>query len=275
MSSLVPFSSRSALGAGAVLLVSLALAGCASSSTPSASTPSAGSSSAPSVSAQPAPSDGTTLDIALPTSVISLEFTDQSGQKVSLDSLRGKTVVLTDFLTLCQEVCPLTSSNFRVMQEAVDKAGLTPGVEFVEITVDPERDVPARLAAYQKIYGAKPNWMFLTGSPAEVAATWKAFGVDYGKVKEDPGPLPIDWWTGKPLHYDVNHQDVVFVLGPDGHEKWLIQGTPDTQGVKPPQPLLGFLNDNGQKNLASPEQPAWTTAQVEQGIAYVTGKPVS
>lgn len=276
MPSHVPFTPRRALTAGATLLAALGLAGCAWSAGPTAAGPGTGSSSTagPPSSAQPTPTDGTTLDIALPASVTSLELTDQDGHRVSLASLRGKTVVLTDFLSLCQEVCPLTSANFGAIQRSVDRAGLSADVRLVEITVDPQRDVPVRLAAYQKLYGAEPNWSFLTGTPSQIAALWKAFGVDYARVAEGPGPLPTDWWTGKPLHYDVAHQDVVFVLGPDGHERWLTQGSPDTEGAKPPQPLLGFLDDDGRKNLDSPEQPAWTPEQVEQAVAYVTGKPI-
>ena len=49
-------------------------------------------------------------------------------------------------------------------------------VVFVEATVDPGRDTVARLAAYQKEFGA--DWDLWTGTPADIAAFWKPFGVD-------------------------------------------------------------------------------------------------
>ena len=259
----------------ALAVAAVALAGCSTSTPPGsgAGSPAASSTSA-SPSTGPTPTVGTTLDLAVPDAVSSIELTNQDGQKVTLASLHGKTVVLTDFLTLCQEICPLTSANYGVLQRNVATAGLGNDVVFVEATVDPARDTVARLAAYQKLYGAQPNWEFLTGTEAQIAALWKGFAIDYSKVPGDK-PYPTDWLTGKPLLYDVDHQDVVFVLGPDGHRRWLVQGSPDTQGVKPPTTLLKFLNDSGVKNLASPEAPSWTVADVEQGIAYVTGKPIS
>ena len=259
----------------ATVVAALGLAGCATAapSAPQAQSGSVSSSGAPG-STQPTPSAGLVLDLPVPASVSSIDFTNQAGQKVTLASLHGKTVVLTDFLTLCQEICPLTSTNFRHMQNTVAQAGQTSDVEFVEITVDPERDTPARLAAYQTLFGAKTNWQFLTASVAQIAATWKAFAVYYAKVAESPSPPQMDWMTGKPLTYDVNHQDVVIVLGPDGHERWLILGTPNTGGAQPPSALVTFLNDEGHKNLAAPSAAGWTTAQVEQGIAYVSGRPL-
>jgi len=250
-----------------VALCALALAGCSGSST------AGGTSSQPGAAGSPTPTVGTAYDQPVPPSVSAIEFTNQDGARVSLDSLHGKTVVLTDFLTLCQEICPLTSANFQTMATDARKAKLGSQIEFVEVTVDPDRDRVARLAAYQKLYGAQPNWQFLTGTPAQVAALWKSFGVSYEKVADKP-PLPTDWWTGKPLHYDVDHQDVVFVLGPNGDHRWIDQGTPDVQDTLPPTKLVRFLNDDGRRNLVRPEQPTWTVGDVEQGIAYVTGQSI-
>jgi protein SCO1/2 len=48
-------------------------------------------------------------------------------------------MVFTDFLTLCQEICPLTSANYASLQSRLDKAGMSSDVELVELTVDPAR----------------------------------------------------------------------------------------------------------------------------------------
>jgi len=228
----------------------------------------------PGASPRPTPSNGTVFDKAIPASVSDIGFVNQSGAKVTLASLRGKTVVLTDFLTLCQEICPLTSANFRAVTDAVAHAGLASKVELVEVTVDPQRDTPARLAAYQKLFGARPNWEFLTGTPQQVKQLWGALGVAYGRVPEPKGPLPIDWLTHKPLHYDVNHQDIVFVLGADGREKWLVDGTPNTSGKQPPTTLKKFLDAQGLTNLAHPGNGSWSAADVEQALSYVTGHAI-
>ena len=108
-----------------------------------------------------------------------LQLVDESGRQVTLASLRGQVVVLADFLTLCQEICPFTSANLRIVADAVARAGLAAKVRILEVTVDPEGQ-PARLRAYQQLFGAQPNWSFLTGSEASVTALWKWLSVGYG-----------------------------------------------------------------------------------------------
>ena len=97
----------------------------------------------------------------------------------------------------------------------------------MEITVDPGRDTPARLAAYSKEFGA--DWPLLTGTPANLAALWKFFGVSVQIVPEDQ-PAKIDWYTGTPLTYDVNHTDGYFLIDPSGHERFSDSNPPNLHG---------------------------------------------
>ena len=89
---------------------------------------------------------GTVLDKPVPDSVADLPLTTDAGQATSLAALRGQVVVLADFLTLCQETCPLTTGNLLMMDRAVTAAGLARRVRFAELTVDPSRDTPCPAA---------------------------------------------------------------------------------------------------------------------------------
>jgi len=254
-----------AVGAGLVAVLSA----CSSSTSTSPST-----SSSPSASAFPTPSAGTVFDKAPSQTVAALPFTNQDRRTVTLDSLKGQTVVLTDFLTLCQEICPLTAGNFEQIAEKVKKAGASGKITLLEVTVDPARDTAARLKAYSRNLGAPVNWQLWTGSQANIAVLWKEMGVFYEKVGEAPGSHSIDWWTGKGLTYDVDHQDVVFVLGADGNERWLIQGNANLQGGSVPAFLVHFLNGNAQAKLASPGAQSWTSSDVTTALTYVTGQQI-
>lgn len=265
-------TSRGPARLGAVALA-LALASCAAPAASGTAGAGGGGTQAPG-GAGPTPSTGTAFDQAVPADVAAMPFTDQDGRKVTLASLHGTTVVLSDFLTLCQEICPLTTVTLRQVLRDVQSAGIGDSVTVVEATVDPERDTQARLAAYEKLFGRQARWELLTGAPQQVAALWKAFGVSYERTAEPPGPPPRDWMTGKPLTYDVEHEDVVIVLGPDGHERWLSIGTPDTGGSRPPQPLWTFMSDTGKANVTAAEQPVWMAADVDAAVGYVTGRPV-
>ncbi len=225
-------------------------------------------------SGAPTPTAGTVFDKTIDPAVTALRFTNQDGQSVTLDSLKGQTVVLTDFLTLCQEICPLTTANYLQIAAKVKAAGATNAITLLEITVDPARDTAARLKAYQARLGAEPNWAFWTGSVADITKLWAAMGISYEKVMSEPGSKPIDWMTGKVLTYDVTHQDVLFVLGVDGHEKWLIQGNPNLSGFQIPGFLSKFLNDAGKSNLTSPGDQSWTAADVEMALSYVSGSKI-
>jgi cytochrome oxidase Cu insertion factor (SCO1/SenC/PrrC family) len=247
---------------GAVLLA--VLSACSSS----------GAARPPAASSPTPPAAGTVFDKVISPAVTTLPFVNQDGHTMTLDSLKGQTVVLADFLSLCQEICPLTAGNFEQIAEKVKTAGAVNKITLLEVTVDPARDTPARLKVYRANLGAPVNWQFWTGSPANIAALWVEMGVAYEKVGEDPGERAIDWWTGKALTYDVNHQDVVFVLGADGREKWLTQGNPNLQGGSVPAFLVPYLNANGRANLASPGAQSWTSNDVTAALTYVTGKQI-
>jgi protein SCO1 len=213
--------------------------------------------------AAPPPSQGLVLDRPTPQSV---PLVDQRGQTVSLAALRGKVVVLAPFLSLCQDECPLVTGAFISLQRDLRGAGLTHRVVFVEATVDPGRDTVARLAAYQREFGA--DWDLWTGTPANVAAFWKPFGVEYQIVPEDQPPK-IDWFTGTPLTYDVNHTDGYILIGTDGHERFVDATAPNVSGLD--HKLTSLLNDGGLHNLQHPQQPNWTVAEALASIGWMLG----
>jgi len=47
---------------------------------------------------------GTQLDTALPADIANTPLVDETGRTTNLAAFKGKIVVLTDFMTLCQEV---------------------------------------------------------------------------------------------------------------------------------------------------------------------------
>jgi len=195
---------------------------------------------------------------------------DQHGRPVSLAALRGKVVVLAPFLSLCQDECPLVTGAFISLQRDLRAAGQAQRVVFVEATVDPGRDSVARLAAYQREFGA--DWDLWTGTPAHVAAFWKPFGVEYQIVPEDQPPH-LDWLTNTPLTYDVDHTDGYVLIGTDGRERFVDATAPDLGG-RLDRKLTSLLNDGGVHNLEHPQQPNWTVADALASISWALGTDV-
>ncbi len=62
---------------------------------------------------------GSELDTPLSAAVENMKFTDESGRTVRLADYAGKTVVLGDILTLCQEHCPIDTASFVQLAAAV------------------------------------------------------------------------------------------------------------------------------------------------------------
>ncbi len=241
---------RLMLAAAAVLL---AAAGCAASSPPGA----------------PAASIGATLDRPVGSLVLNLPLTDDAGHRTTLGAFAGKLIVLTDFLTLCQDVCPMTSANFAQLDRDVTAAHLAGRVQFVELTVDPARDTPARLRAYRTLFHAPPNWSLLTGAPIVIAHIWQYFGASYSRGPEDK-PAGIDWLTGKKLTYDVDHNDVLVFIDQSGVERFVIDGLPDTGGRQPPGRLTRFLNDLGRTHLSRPGAGSWSVPDALTALSWLT-----
>lgn len=213
---------------------------------------------------------GTPVGTAVPTSLRHLALTDEDGRTVHLSDYAGKTVVLQDVMTLCQELCPVDTATFvdtarQYAQRASDPADTV----FLSITVDPRRDTPAQLRAYRRQYAgpgaALPQWHLLTGRPRDLAALWKFFGVYVKKVPQD-GHVR-NWRTGKPLTYDVQHSDEVFFVDGDGTEQYVLDGMPSLGGAHVPGTIEHFMSAQGHRN----EQKAsgWTPPQALGVLAWL------
>jgi len=125
---------------------------------------------------------------------------DQDGRAVSLESLRGKVVLLDFVYTSCPGPCPiLTGTHVRVQQELPER--VRPRVWFASISLDPARDTPEKLRAYAKTRGADlASWSFLTGPPETVDAVLQSYGV--GTVPEPNG--------------EIQHVVVTFLIDAEG-----------------------------------------------------------
>ena len=214
----------------------------------------------------PSASQGIVQNRAIP----NIPLLSSSGAPTSLRDYRGKVVVMAPFLTLCQDECPLVTGAFISLQRDVRAAGVASKVVFMEITVDPGRDTPARLAAYSKEFGA--DWVLATGAPANLDALWKFLGVSVQIVPEEQ-PAKIDWYTGTPLTYDVDHTDGYFLIDSSGHERFSDSNPPNLHGQLD-QKLKGLLNAGGIKNLEDQGHPNWTLAEALSSLSWLVGRAI-
>jgi protein SCO1/2 len=192
---------------------------------------------------------------------------DEHGHRTSLAAYRGKFVVIAPAMTLCKEVCPMTTGSLMALVSKLRREGLASKVVVAEVTVDPWRDSPARLRAYMRMTGA--SFTMLTGSVRSITRLWKRLGVYFQRVPQGRPPA-IDWWTQKPEKFDVQHTDGLFVLDPAGDERIVVGGMPQVEGGLSPA-LRKLLDAEGRHNLTHPETP-WTASQVMDDLDWLMNR---
>jgi cytochrome oxidase Cu insertion factor (SCO1/SenC/PrrC family) len=152
-------------------------------------------------------------------------LTDHTGKRVTDQDFRGKFVLMFFGFTNCPDVCP---TALQVMAAALDKLG--PNAERITpvlVSIDPEHDTPALLAAY--VVSFHPRLVGLTGSQSEIDAVAKAYRV---YVKKVPDPKSTAGYT-------MDHSSIIYVMGPDGSYRahFTHATSPDTMAER----LAGML----------------------------------
>jgi cytochrome oxidase Cu insertion factor (SCO1/SenC/PrrC family) len=116
--------------------------------------------------------DAVTLDQPAP----DFRLVSQSGQPVSLASLRGKTVLLTFLDPLCTTDCPLPQ-ELRGASSLLGASGQN--VELVAIAANPKQFSIAFTRSLDQREGLTtvPNWLFLTGTLSQLRQAWGSYGM--------------------------------------------------------------------------------------------------
>jgi protein SCO1 len=115
----------------------------------------------------------------------SLQLRNYLGQKVNIDSYRGKAVLVTFLYTNCPDICPLIASNLGVAQTLMSKATKSK-VQMIAVSVDPRNDTPKAVAAFLASHGLTGKMQYLIGSRKELAPVWEAWGVGSSREIEQP-----------------------------------------------------------------------------------------
>jgi len=109
------------------------------------------------------------------------QWTSDVGRTIPLRILQGRPQVLALHFTHCEFACPITLHDLKRIQDALPEE-VRSEVDFVLVTLDPDRDQPAVLARYrqEKKLGAD-HWTLLTGSADDIRELAALLGVNYRK----------------------------------------------------------------------------------------------
>jgi protein SCO1/2 len=136
-----------------------------------------------------------------PRAIAPFALADLDGEPYTLAQLQGHWTLLFAGFTHCPDVCPTTLSLMAQLRRQL-AAGPT-RLELLFLSVDPERDTPARLKAYVDHFDASIRGV--TGPAAALDAFCASLGLTYVKV---PGA-----GAGG---YTVDHSAALVLLDPQG-----------------------------------------------------------
>jgi protein SCO1 len=114
-----------------------------------------------------------------------LSLRNYLGQRVNIDSYRGKAVLVTFLYTNCPDICPLITSNLRVALNLMGPKTASK-VQVIAVSVDPRGDTPKAVAAFLARHEMTGRMQYLIGSAKELAAVWKAWGVGSERDAQQP-----------------------------------------------------------------------------------------
>ena len=140
------------------------------------------------------------------------QLRDQRGAVISPSVLRGRVVALTFLDTQCQQMCPLQASLLGAVQSDL---GPKAGPSVLVVSIRPEVDTPANIAAYASSHGLVGELHWVTGSPAELAPIWEEYGIG---VQVANG--------------DLIHTSVIYLIDRAGYERVAFSDLPDQAAVE-------------------------------------------
>jgi protein SCO1/2 len=129
-------------------------------------------------------------------------LTDHNGNSFGIEQLTGKWSFVFFGYTHCPDVCPTTMS---VLNSVARRLGNdTPAVQYIFVSVDPERDTPGQLGQFVTWFNG--DFIGITGTDQELENLTRQLGVVYMRI-------PDEKEAGS---YSVDHTASVLLFDPDG-----------------------------------------------------------
>lgn len=150
--------------------------------------------------AKPYVYQGSLLETPVPAPEI--ELGDQHGNLFRLGDQRGRVTLMAFGYTNCPDVCPITLAQFKQIKSGLGSAANS--VQFVFITVDPERDTPNRLNQFLGAFD--PEFTGLSGDRSDLEPVWQKYGVFQQKQEADSSG-----------NYTVDHTSRIYAIDKNGN----------------------------------------------------------
>jgi len=152
------------------------------------------------VLARPYTYRGSLIEPPLPAGDFTLTRGD--GSPYRLSDQKGKAVLIFFGYTTCPDICPATLGEMKQVRARLGEQAEQ--VQFVFITVDPQRDTPERIGQYAAAFD--PSFTGLSGSEAELEPVWENYWVYRAINQQDSA-----------AGYLVDHSTRTYLVDPGGN----------------------------------------------------------
>lgn len=158
--------------------------------------------------------------IAYPTPrpVPSFALRDAAGGVFDAARLRGRWSLLFFGYANCPDICPVTMSTLALAEKHLLESGGA-GFQGVLVTVDPERDKPAALAAYVAAFSER--FVGVTGDVGAIRAFAESLHAGFAKA-------PVE---DSALGYLMDHSSHLAVIDPAGRHRGYVRAPLDARKI--------------------------------------------
>lgn len=150
---------------------------------------------------------------------------DQDGRPFGREQFQGHWTLIFPGFTTCPDVCPTTLALLKQVDDRLGDAAQRLRVDF--LSVDPDRDTPARLKQY--VHAFDPHFTAMTAAEPDLQNLARMLGVAYAKV---PGKTPDD--------YTMDHSAALILIDPQARVAGYL--TPPFDADKLTADLRSLLN---------------------------------
>lgn len=135
-------------------------------------------------------------------------WTNQNGEEIKLEDLRGDIIVSVMIYTECKAACPRLIADVRRIHSKI-KDETNKQVKYVFVSIDPEVDTPETMKAFA-IENQMDNdqWIFLRGDIEDTREFASVLGVGYKRIS------PIDF----------SHSNIISVFDQNGELTYQKEG---------------------------------------------------
>jgi protein SCO1 len=154
-----------------------------------------------------------------------IDLVDSNGSRVTQADFAGEPAVIYFGFTHCPDICP--TSMYTVAEALAQPDGYD--VQPILITVDPERDTPARMGEYVRTQGFPEGLSGLSGTRAQIDAAASEFQVFHSRVPIEGAAADV---------YNVDHSSLLYVVDANWRTVSIMQTMNREDPMNPRSPLV-------------------------------------